>query len=65
MSKPRARTGEANRAAKRARHRAELARGTQHLEKQPRPSQSQMTHASSGKANKKRREGERRMERDR
>ena len=55
----------AKRQARRKAHREAVARGVQHLEKQPRASRSQMSHASSGKAIKQRREGQRAMERDR
>jgi hypothetical protein len=51
------------RAAKRARQREAAARGQQAPGK-ARPSQSQMTHASSGRARKKAREGEAAMEKE-
>jgi len=54
------------RAAKRARQREAAKRSTTAaMPSDPMSSQSQMTHASSGKAIKKRREGERRMQADR
>ena len=52
----------AKRAAKRARQRETAARSTAATLPQPKPAQSQMTHASNPKARKKAREGERIIE---